>query len=66
MERVGGVMVYDVTQPASPAFVTYLDTRSATGGDKGSEGPQFLRAAQSPTGFSREGKVAAPWRFDVW
>jgi 2',3'-cyclic-nucleotide 2'-phosphodiesterase/3'-nucleotidase/5'-nucleotidase len=28
LERVGGIMVYDVTAPASPTFVTYVNNRN--------------------------------------
>ena len=50
LERVGGVMVYDVTDPRTPAFVTYLNTRNGTGGDTGPEGLAFVPAARSPHG----------------
>lgn len=50
LERVGGVMVYDVTDPRTPAFVTYLNTRAGTGGDTGPEGLAFVPAAKSPHG----------------
>jgi DNA-binding beta-propeller fold protein YncE len=50
LERVGGVMVYDVSNPAAPVYVTYLNTRSGAGGDNGPEGLHFVRAAHSPNG----------------
>ncbi|RZI64967.1 MAG: alkaline phosphatase, partial [Variovorax sp.] len=51
LERVGGVMVYDVSKPAAPVFVTYLNPRAADGsGDSGPEGLHFVRAAHSPNG----------------
>ncbi len=54
LERVGGVMVYDVTTPTAPSFVTYLNTRtfanSAVGGDRGPEGLAFVPAAKSRNG----------------
>jgi hypothetical protein len=50
LERVGGVMVYDVTAPRTPAFVTYLNTRNGTAGDTGPEGLAFVPAAKSPNG----------------
>lgn len=50
LERVGGVMVYDVTDPRTPAFVTYLNTRNGTSGDTGPEGLAFVPAAKSPHG----------------
>jgi hypothetical protein len=50
LERVGGVMVYDVSNPHAPAFVTYLNTRNGEGGDRGPEGLALIPAAQSPNG----------------
>lgn len=50
LERVGGVMVYDVSNPSAPVFVTYLNTRTGAAGDRGPEGLHFIRAAQSPNG----------------
>ncbi|MBL8328771.1 MAG: choice-of-anchor I family protein [Rubrivivax sp.] len=50
LERVGGVMVYDITNPRSPSFVTYLNTRNGTTGDLGPEGLLLIPAAQSPNG----------------
>jgi DNA-binding beta-propeller fold protein YncE len=50
LERVGGVMVWDVTNPAAPVYVTYLNTRTGATGDRGPEGLQFVRAAHSPNG----------------
>jgi hypothetical protein len=50
LERVGGVMVYDVSNPASPIYITYLNTRNAATGDRGPEGLLLIPAAQSPTG----------------
>ncbi|MEL6187331.1 MAG: alkaline phosphatase, partial [Myxococcota bacterium] len=60
LERVGGIMVYDVTQPQSPDFVQYVTNRdfgaddaalqAATAGDLGPEGVAFVSAADSPTG----------------
>lgn len=55
LERTGGVMVYDVTDPESPSFETYVNTREygqedilAT--DTGPEGLEFIPASDSPTG----------------
>ena len=48
LERVGGVMVYDVSNPSSPSYVTYVNTRSGETGDRGPEGLVFIRAADSP------------------
>jgi DNA-binding beta-propeller fold protein YncE len=50
LERVGGVMVYDVTQPVAPSFVTYLNTRSGATGDRGPEGLLLIDADDSPNG----------------
>ena len=59
LERIGGVMVYDVSDPARPAFVTYTNNRDfsvsgstdlARAGDLGPEGMAFIPADESPTG----------------
>lgn len=52
LERIGGVMVYDVTNPAAPVFVTYVNNRllPANGPDRGSEGIIFIPQSQSPNG----------------
>jgi YVTN family beta-propeller protein len=50
LERVGGVMEYDVTTPSAPTFATYLNTRTGATGDRGPEGIEFIPAAQSPNG----------------
>jgi hypothetical protein len=50
LERVGGVMVYDVSTPANATFVTYLNTRNGLTGDLGPEALSFIPAAQSPNG----------------
>jgi hypothetical protein len=54
LERQGGVMVYDVTDPAAPQFVDYKNTRSfegdAVGPDSGPEVLRFIDAKDSPTG----------------
>ncbi len=50
LERTGGVMVYDVTEPMSPSFVTYASSRAGAGGDLGPEGLAFVSADDSPTG----------------
>lgn len=61
LERIGGVLVYDITNPAAPTRVDYLNTRDewttqpsaanlATTGDLGPEGLVFIPAAQSPNG----------------
>jgi len=57
LERVGGVMVYDITTPLATKFVTYINNRdvsvdaeSAAAGDLGPEGLAFVAAEDSPTG----------------
>jgi DNA-binding beta-propeller fold protein YncE len=50
LERVGGVMVYDVSNPAAVSFVTYLNTRTGATGDRGPEGLLLIPAAASPNG----------------
>jgi hypothetical protein len=51
LERVGGIMVYDVTNPNDVKFVDYNNTRtvSAYGGDLGPEGMVFIPAAHTTT-----------------
>ncbi|WP_185965487.1 choice-of-anchor I family protein [Flavobacterium zepuense] len=50
LERVGGVMVYDVTDPNNVEFVDYKNSRSVSAytGDHGPEGITFIDAASSP------------------
>jgi hypothetical protein len=59
LERIGGFMVYDLTLPESPRFVSYVNTRDfsttlpgdlATAGDLAPECSVFIAAEQSPTG----------------
>lgn len=59
LERMGGVLVYDITNPAAPTRVDYLNTRDewvtnppslATAGDLGPEGLVFIAAKDSPNG----------------
>jgi hypothetical protein len=50
LERVGGIMVSDVTNPFAPHFVTYANTRQGAAGDLGPEGLEFVPAARSPNG----------------
>ena len=57
MERVGGVVDSDVTDPLAPTFETYFNTRKwgrdpeGRGlGDLGPEGLAFISAADSPNG----------------
>ncbi len=52
LERVGGVMVYDVTNPTDVKFVDYKNSRSVSAytGDHGPEGITHIKAADSPDG----------------
>lgn len=50
LERVGGVMAYDITTPTQPSFVSYLNSRDQGSGDRGPEGMAFIPAAESPNG----------------
>lgn len=57
LERMGGIMAYDVTDPASPSFLSYVNNRtfevpadSPVAGDLGPEGLAFIKADDSPTG----------------
>ena len=52
LERVGGVMVYDVTDPADVKFADYKNSRSVSAytGDHGPEGITHIKAADSPDG----------------
>ncbi|MGS5405439.1 choice-of-anchor I family protein [Acinetobacter junii] len=56
LERMSGVMVYDITTPMQPKFVEYFTTRnfvetdSAKHGDLGPEGLIFIAAKDSPNG----------------
>lgn len=46
LERVGGIMIYDVTLPYAPQFVGY----APADGDVSPEGVAFVAAEDSPTG----------------
>jgi len=63
LERIGGIMVYDITVPESSQFVGYFNNRrfdvpatlpdgssNPEAGDSGPEGLAFVPAGQSPTG----------------
>lgn len=56
-ERIGGIVVFDITDPAASRFVTYVNNRdftadpeSSEAGDLGPEGIAFIPAASSATG----------------
>jgi len=60
LERMGGIMVYDVSNPNNASFVEYINNRdifadqasieAATAGDLGPEGFKFVDADHSPSG----------------
>lgn len=52
LERIGGVMVYNITNPNAPTFVDYKNSRStsAYSGDHGAEGITYIEPANSTTG----------------
>ncbi|TJY63053.1 alkaline phosphatase [Sinimarinibacterium sp. CAU 1509] len=59
LERVGGIMVYDISNPIAPEFVQYINPRDfdvdpeenlAQAGDLGPEGLHFINAEDSPNG----------------
>lgn len=56
LERIGGIMVYDISDPRAPYFVQYLNNRdfaaaanTSEAGDLGPEGLLFIEAGDSPT-----------------
>ncbi|MCO5184220.1 MAG: choice-of-anchor I family protein [Anaerolineae bacterium] len=59
LERIGGVIVYDVTDPNAPSYTTYINTRNfdgnmddGTAGDLGPEGLIYIDPSDSPNGKS--------------
>jgi 2',3'-cyclic-nucleotide 2'-phosphodiesterase/3'-nucleotidase/5'-nucleotidase len=55
IERISGIMVYDVSNPANPVFLDYVNNRnfeedpeSPEAGDLGTEGLLFIPANRSP------------------
>ncbi len=55
LERIGGVMIYDITNPYSPSFVQYFNNRdfsaepgTQAAGDLGAEGLIVIEASKSP------------------
>lgn len=60
LERMGGILSYDITDPAAPFMVDYINTREnfvadpatnlASVGDLGPEGLVFVAAEDSPNG----------------
>lgn len=62
LERIGGIMVYDITNPEAPVWIDYLNSRDDwstedpgtvldTAGDLGPEGLVFVSAENSPNGM---------------
>ncbi|MET8049151.1 choice-of-anchor I family protein [Streptosporangium sp. NPDC005286] len=56
LERVGGIVAYDIDNPRAPSLAGYLNTRDfagsvadGTAGDVGPEGVLFISASDSPT-----------------
>lgn len=53
IERIGGVMVYDITEPANAKFINYINSREfdeAIKGDVSPEGLCFVSASDSKAG----------------
>jgi len=58
LERIGGIMIFDITDPREVSFVDYFNNRDFTGsaklgtaGDLGPEGIDFVPALESPIGL---------------
>jgi hypothetical protein len=53
LERASAILMYDLTNPALPKFVQWLqNTTDLTNGDISPEGLSFVPASQSPTGHA--------------
>ena len=59
LERMGGIMTYDITDPNNPVFVEYINNRdfngdpeTGTAGDLGPEGIIVIPSEESPTSQS--------------
>ena len=53
LERIGGIMVYDITDPANTKFVNYINSREIDAevhGDVSPEGLSFIPASMSKNG----------------
>jgi len=53
LERIGGVVAYDISNPIEPEFIQYLNNRDPEDGEAGDLAPEgilFLDAEDSPTG----------------
>ncbi len=52
LERIGGVMIYDITDPTNVKYVNYINSRDFTTNvstDNSPEGLKFIEASKSPT-----------------
>ena len=56
LERIGGIVAFDIHDPSAPRFVEYVNNRvfsgdavAGTAGDLGPEGIDFVPAEDSPT-----------------
>ena len=57
LERIGGFMIYDISNPNAPVFLNYTNNRnfmvdadSSAAGDLGPEDIKFIPASESPNG----------------
>lgn len=57
LERVGGIVAYDISDPHAPSFAGYVNTVAVSGTgeyrqltDSGPEGVRFIAAQESPSG----------------
>lgn len=53
LERIGGIMVYDITNPSDVTYVNYINSRDFSAdiaADDSPEGLKFVPAAKSPDG----------------
>ncbi len=57
LERIGGVVVFDISNPMAPTYIQYINTRDfagdaeqGTAGDLAPEGLLFIPRGESPTG----------------
>lgn len=48
LERIGGFMTYDITEPENAVFIDYHNNRTTTGGDYGPEGIIYINPSESP------------------
>lgn len=50
LERIGGIMMFNVTNPASPTYTGYYNNRTGANGDRGAEGILYIPDSLSPNG----------------